>query len=43
MIHNEQRTAFNRFYKTARFNDVLEPKTTMLLHLSAAMALGCYP
>ena len=43
MIHGKPRTAFNRFYRTARFNDVLEPKVTLLLHLSAAMALGCYP
>ena len=35
--------AFDRFTKAVRGNDVLEPKTTLALHLATAMAVGCYP
>jgi hypothetical protein len=31
------------FYDSARHNDVLDPRTTLMLHLASAMALGCYP
>jgi len=43
MLPKEQLNAFAAFYDTARGNSVLEPKTTLLLHLGAAMALGCSP
>ena len=40
-------TAFSKkwqtFYDSARHNDVLDARTTLLLHLASAMALGCYP
>lgn len=40
-------TTFSRnwkaFYDCARHNDVLEERTTLMLHLASAMALGCYP
>lgn len=31
------------FYDSARYNTVLEPRTTLMLHLAAAMAVGCHP
>jgi len=31
------------FYDSARNNDVLDEKTTLMLHLGASMALGCHP
>jgi hypothetical protein len=43
MLTRKQAAAFGRFYESARENDALEPKTTLLLHLGAAMALGCQP
>lgn len=43
MLTRQQIAAFGRFYKTARENDVFDAKTTVLLHLAAAMALGCQP
>lgn len=43
METNKQDKAFDEFYDTARYNDVLEPKTTLMLHLASAMALGCFP
>lgn len=38
-----QKKAYTDFYNSARYNDILEPKTTLLIHLAAAMASGCYP
>lgn len=31
------------FYDSARHNGVLDERTTVMLHLASAMALGCYP
>ena len=31
------------FYDSARYNDVLDEKTTLMLHMASAMAFGCYP
>ena len=39
----KQKTAFDEFYKSARYNDVLDEKTSFMIHLGAAMATGCYP
>ncbi len=39
----QQEKAFGEFYKTARHNEILDDKTTLMIHLAAAMALGCYP
>ncbi len=38
-----QKTAFDNFYKSARYNGVLPDKTSLLVHLGAAMAVGCHP
>lgn len=43
MLPESQNDAFNQFYKTARFNGVLDAKTTLLLHLATAMSVACYP
>jgi alkylhydroperoxidase/carboxymuconolactone decarboxylase family protein YurZ len=39
----QQKNAFDEFYKSARYNGVLDSKTSFLVHLGAAMATGCYP
>jgi len=31
------------FYDSARHNQVLDERTTLMLHLASAMAVGCYP
>lgn len=36
-------TAWKNFYDSARYNDVLDEKTTLMLHIASAMALGCDP
>ena len=43
MLPEKQQNAFGEFYDTVRHNEILEPKTTLLLHLASAMALGCSP
>src|SRR6185369_2113093 len=43
MLPEKQQKAFGEFYDTVRENTILDPKTTLLLHLGAAMALGCSP
>ena len=39
----QQQKAFGEFYESARNNGVLDDKTTLMIHLAAAMAMGCYP
>ncbi len=31
------------FYDSARHNEILDERTTIMLHLGAAMAVGCEP
>ena len=40
MLPEKQDDAFNDFYKSARFNKILDPKTTLLLHLATAMSVA---
>jgi sigma-B regulation protein RsbU (phosphoserine phosphatase) len=35
--------AFNEFYNMARNNEILDPKTTLLIHMATAIAVACYP
>jgi hypothetical protein len=43
VLSEQSAKAFGTFYDTARQNDILDPKTTLLVHLAAAMSAGCYP
>lgn len=43
MLPEKQDKAFAAFYKSARFNRILDPKTTLLIHLATAMSAACYP
>ncbi|MGD8383300.1 MAG: hypothetical protein PVJ11_14215 [Syntrophobacterales bacterium] len=43
MLPEEQKKTYTDFYKSARHNEILEPKTTLMLHMAAAMAFACYP
>ena len=43
MLPEKQLKAYNDFYDSARDNEILEPKTTLMVHLATAMAVGCYP
>ena len=43
MLPENQNETYKAFYGSARENDILDPKTTRLICLAAAMAIGCYP
>jgi hypothetical protein len=43
MLPEKQNKAFAEFYETTAKNDILNPKTTVLIQMAAAMAIGCYP
>jgi hypothetical protein len=43
MLPVDQTKTFKDFYDSARYNKILEPKTTLMIHLASAMALSCYP
>ena len=41
MLPDKQDKAFSDFYDSARHNDILEPKTTLMIHIASAMVVGC--
>jgi len=43
VLPEKQRHAFGAFYKSARHNDILDEKTTLMIHLATAMSVACYP
>ena len=43
MLPLEQRRRYRAFYDSARHNEILDARTTLLLHLASAMAFGCAP
>ena len=43
MLPQNQKRAYRAFYNSARNNDILDPKTTLLIHFASALAFGCYP
>lgn len=43
MLPIEQKKAYEGFYDSARHNEILGERETLLVHLAAAMALGCHP
>jgi len=34
---------WQKFYDSARHSQVLDERTTLMVHLATAMAVGCYP
>jgi alkylhydroperoxidase/carboxymuconolactone decarboxylase family protein YurZ len=43
MLSENQQKKYTEFYESARNNAILGSKTTLLLHLGTAMAVGCVP
>jgi hypothetical protein len=43
MLTKDRAISWKAFYDSARHNDILDERTTVLIHLAAAMATGCYP
>ena len=43
VLPEKQDKSFGEFYKSARFNTILDQKTTLMIHLATAMSVACYP
>jgi hypothetical protein len=43
MLPDKQKNSFTEFYDSARYNEILEPRTTLMIHMAVAMAVACYP
>ena len=43
LLPKRQKRAYAEFYRAARDNEILDDKTTLMIHLASAMAFGCYP
>tara|TARA_B100000614_G_scaffold244362_1_gene248428 strand:+ start:342 stop:473 length:132 start_codon:yes stop_codon:yes gene_type:complete len=43
MLPEKQQEAYQAFSDAVRQNDILDAKTTRLVYLASAMAIGCYP
>ena len=43
MAPERQMKAFDKFYNSVRNNKILDPKTTLLIQMATAIAVGCYP
>jgi alkylhydroperoxidase/carboxymuconolactone decarboxylase family protein YurZ len=43
MIPQHLKKSFIDFHDTMIANEILNPKTTFMIELGAAMAMGCYP
>ncbi len=43
MLPIKQKKEYANFYDSARNNDILDTKTTLMIHLASAMAFACYP
>lgn len=43
MLPEKQGKAYTNFYDSTRLNEVLAPKTTVMIQMASAMAFGCYP
>jgi len=39
----QQKETFDAFYKSARHSGVIDNKTSLMIHLASAMAVGCIP
>jgi hypothetical protein len=43
LLPKKQKRAYAGFYRSARYNETLDTRTTLMIHLASATALGCYP
>ncbi len=43
MLPRKQLRTWAEFYDSARHNEFLDERTTVMLHLAVALSTGCYP
>ena len=42
MLPEKFKQKYDDFSKSVRGNDILDPKTTLLIYIASSMAVGCY-
>jgi hypothetical protein len=43
MLPEKQKSAYEQFYESTAKNELLDPKTTVMIQLAASFVIGCYP
>jgi hypothetical protein len=43
MLPEKQKQAYEEFYESTAKNEIVDPKTTVMVQLAASFAIGCYP
>lgn len=43
MLPDTQSKTWTAFFDSTVNNDILDPRTTVMIQLAAAFAIGCYP
>ncbi len=43
MLPAKQAKAYDAFFESTAQNEVLDRKTTLMIQMAAAFAIGCYP
>ncbi len=43
MLPAKQKQIYEAFFASTDTNDILDPKTTLMIQLAASFVIGCYP
>jgi len=43
VLPDRQKEAYETFYASTEKNEIIDPKTTVMIQLAASFAIGCYP
>jgi hypothetical protein len=43
MLPEKQKSAYEQFYESTAKNELLDPKTTVMIQLAVSFVIGCYP
>jgi alkylhydroperoxidase/carboxymuconolactone decarboxylase family protein YurZ len=43
LLPKKQKNTYTDFQNSVRYNEILKPNTTLMIHMAVAMANGCYP
>ena len=43
MLPAKQKQTYEAFFASTDTNDILDPKTTLMIQLAASFIIGCYP
>lgn len=43
MLPEKQKQRYEAFYESTAHNEILDPKTTIMIQLAASFVMDCYP